>query len=310
MTARVRTSLFGISPDEVTFAKRGFPDASRDRRERLEGVAGRFVDGYHAGLRCTEPEALAEDLQNVPLEDRGFAFEGAGMSLALLDILTPWNRRRLSKFLETSGEPHVYMIHIGAGWALARLHRRIEPTLARLDPVLGWLALDGYGFHEGFFHWRETYESGHVPARLRGYARRGFDQGAGRSLWFVSGADVVRAAETIASFEPRRRADLWAGIGLAACYAGGTAVEELEWLVDCAGEHRRWLAQGCAFAAKARQRAGNVCAHNLLACQTICRVSLDIAAKACDVAMENLPPDSSEPAFEIWRQRIAEEFSN
>ncbi|MEE9149389.1 MAG: DUF1702 family protein [Candidatus Tectomicrobia bacterium] len=30
---------------------------------------------------------------------------------------------------------------------------RVERPLQRLDAIPGWLAVDGYGFHEGYFHW-------------------------------------------------------------------------------------------------------------------------------------------------------------
>ena len=50
------------------------------------------------------------------------------------------------------------MMHVGLGWALARLRRSVTPYLAQLDPLLGWLAVDGYGFHEGYFDWPRYVE--------------------------------------------------------------------------------------------------------------------------------------------------------
>jgi hypothetical protein len=139
---------------------------------------------------------------------RGFAFEGAGMGLYLLDLLTPWRRDRLRRFLEGSGAAHVYMIHVGAGWALAQLGRKVDRALSRFDPLLGWLAVDGYRFHQGYFHWPETVECQRVPHWISGYARRVFDQGLGRSLWFVEGAEAARIAATIARFPRSRHTDL------------------------------------------------------------------------------------------------------
>ncbi len=127
------------------------------------------------------------------------------------------------------------MTYVGIGWLLARLPggiqgylRRLQQVgakglspLQKLDPLLGWLAIDGYGFHQGYFHWRKYIQGILPPKNLSGYSCRVFDQGLGRSLWFVKGANIHAIEEAIAQFQPQRRADLWSGIGLACGYAGG-----------------------------------------------------------------------------------------
>jgi hypothetical protein len=130
------------------------------------------------------------------------------------------------------------MAHVGAGWAFARLCRNIGRPLARLDPLLRWLAVDGYGFHEGYFHCHRYIERPTRPARLSGYALRVFDQGLGRSLWFVYGADIARISSAIATFTPERRADLWSGTALACSYAGGVERAAIEALREAAGPYR------------------------------------------------------------------------
>lgn len=305
---RLRKLIFGISLEEASFARRGFRAGDAGARQRLEQIGRTFLHGYHAALEENEPERLAQRLNAVELEWRGFAFEGAAMGLSLLDHLTPWRRSRLRAFLNGPGSTHAYMVHVGVGWTLARLRRQVEPTLARLDPVLRWLAVDGYGFHEGYFHWPHVVEGQMIPHRLTSYARRVFDQGLGRSLWFVDGADVKRIPTTIAAFPPSRQADLWSGIGLACAYAGGVEGCALQALRAAAGAHRPQLAQGAAFAAKARQRAGNPAAHTQLACEIICGVPADVAARITDTALENLPADGPEPTYEVWRRRIQNQF--
>ena len=86
--------------------------------------------------------------------------------------------------------------------------------------------MDGYGFYEGFFSWRRTVEEKVIPSRLAGYARRAFDHGLGRSLWFSTGANVDRIVVTIGAFPESRQGDLWAGIGLACAYAAGVVDRE------------------------------------------------------------------------------------
>ncbi len=308
MLGQLRKRVFGISLEETTVARRGFAVSNDEVREHLEKIGRIFVQGYHAALLDPKPTALATRLAEIEIEFQGFAYEGAAMGLTLLDILSPWRQHHLWDFLDGPGAPHAYMIQVGVGWALARLRRPIEGWLNRLDPVVKWLALDGYGFHEGYFHWLRYIEKQELPHRLTGYACRGFDQGLGRCLWFVKGADVARIAATIASFPVFRRADLWSGVGLACAYAGGVERQAVVTLAQAAGTYQPQLAQGVVFAAGTRQKAGNPAPHTELACQVVCRMSLTEAAHLFDVTGEALPADGLEPTFEVWRQRLQAQF--
>ena len=307
----LRKVALGISLEEATFARRGFRAGEAGAQQRLEQIGEVFLHGYHAVFEEDAPEALALRLRAVDAELRGFAFEGAAMGLTLLDQLSLRKGKRLQTFLNGPGAAHVYMVHVGIGWAMARLpwlRRHVEQCLARLDPLLCWLAVDGYGFHEGYFNWRRAIERQAIPNHLKGYAQRVFDQGLGRSFWFVEGADVLRISSTVASFEPERRADLWSGVGLACAYAGGMDQSGIEAMRMAAQAYAPHLAQGAAFAAKARQRADNPAAHTEMACKVLCSLSTEAAALITDVALERLPGDGEEPAYEIWRQRIQVQF--
>ena len=306
--AKLRRRLLGISPEETTFAKRGFRLGVPGAQEHLEGIGRTFVDGYHAALETPALEQLVPRLNAAPLGARGFAFEGAAMGLALLDRLTPWNRGRIAQFLNGAGGAHCYMVYVGLGWMLARMGGPIEPVLAKLDPLLGWLAVDGLGFHEGFFHWQNYRDGQPAPRRLQGYARRVFDLGLGRCLWFIEGCDTQAIPPTIASFPEERRGDLWTGIGLAATYAGEAEPEQLRTFLTTAGPFHAHLAQGAAFAAKARQRAGNLTPYTDRACRILCGMTPIEAARITDDALENLPNHEADPGFEVWRRRIQERF--
>jgi hypothetical protein len=306
----LRKRLFGIPADETLFSKRGFQAISPEVRNRLEQVAGMFVDGYHLALLTDQLDSLVQQLEQLPNEMRGFAYEGAAMALALLDFLSLRRRNRLQQFLAGAGSNHIYMVHVGVGWAWARLYRNVNKALNSLDPLLGWLAVDGYGFHEGYFHWPKIVTQQRVPRRLSGYARRVFDQGLGRGLWFIKGADVEVIARTINSFPTARQADLWSGIGLAATYAGGVEESYLNRLAKLGNAFRPQLAQGSAFAAKARQRAGNLTSHTEQACQIFCALSAEAAAQVTDDALIDLSYQETIPAYEIWRQRIQARFKN
>jgi hypothetical protein len=113
----------------------------------------------------------------------------------------------------------------------------------------------------------------------------------------------------IDKFPPHRHPDLWSGVGLAASYAGGATEAELRAVWDRAGAHRAAVAQGCAFASKARVRAGHVTSDTRIAAAVFCGSSPESAAAVTDAARVDLPADRDVPSYQAWRQRIAGEFA-
>lgn len=312
---RLRRWLLGISGEEASVERRGFVVDDPARAARLTRVAEVFLAGYHEALLDARPAALARRLdQRAEPGWRGFAYEGAGMGLALQDALFPRlgrRRSRLQELLAGPGAPHLYLVLVGAGWTFARLPRRYGRALAGLDPVLRWLAFDGYGFHEGFFAWKRSVDGRRVPRRLRGYARRVFDQGIGRSLWFVKGMSPERIAAAVDRFPEERRGDLWSGVGLACAFAGGLSAAEVTELRRRAGRWAGHAAQGAAFAARARLDAGEATPWLETACSVLCGAEARQAAAVTDRARSELSDDggslaAAEPAYEVWRRRTRE----
>lgn len=308
LLGRARQAIFGISADETRFDRRGFGAAAPDVQQRLEQVGRTFLEGYHAALNTARPASLESRLEGIEPERRGWGFEGAAMALALQDELTPWNRSRLTNFLAGPGDRHAYMMHVGAGWAMARLNRPQALLLNRLDPILRWLAYDGWGFHEGYFNWKRCCIDLARPQRLGGYALRAFDQGLGRCLWFIAGANVERIVALIHEFPLDRQADLWSGIGLASTYAGGMPEDIMFNLRRASGAFSSNAAQGAAFAAKARLRAGNCAPQTDMACNVWCDMTADEAAIITDETSISLSDRHECPAYERWRQRIQARF--
>jgi hypothetical protein len=309
----VRGRLLGISPEETTFSRRGFHSVNGQAQNLLERVGRTFIDGYHAALEENDLARVAVRLDLVELSLRGFAYEGAAMAFALIDGLTPWKRGRIDAFLQGPGVRHRYMVHVGVGWAMARLPRACKVPLAPpLDPLLRWLVLDGFGFHQAYFYPQRFVERQETSRFRDSYAARVVDQGIGRALWFVYGADPDRVASVVASFQAARRPDLWSGVGLAATYAGGTDQLGLEALRDAAGPYLRHAAQGAAFAVKARLHAGNLTPHADRSARVLCGASAQMVAAITDKALQGLPATAVEtvvPSYEIWRQRIQLRFS-
>lgn len=296
----MRKRLLGISPEEADLTRRGFAQTDDAKRARLEEIGRAFVAGYNLGLVEDEPGRLAAGLAREGDDLDGFRFEGAAMALHLRDMLWPVRRRRWQAFVAEHGDRYAYLQHVGAGWALARLRRPVRGFLRRTDPLLGWLAVDGYGFHEGYFRSGRYVAPPLAPGPFAGYAGRVFDQGLGRSVWFSGGADVDRVAGCISRFPPARRDDLWSGAGLAATYAGGCDARELVALARAAGTSVDHLRQGVVFAAAARHRAGSVTAHTEAACRALLGVDAEGAAAIARAALPepeavDEPEGSGEP---------------
>jgi hypothetical protein len=301
---KLARKMFGMPDLEADFAKRGFVCSSAAVQKHLEHIGHIFLGGYNSALIDAEPCRLSAKLEETESRYRGFAYEGAAMGLALQDFLCPWRRDRWCKFLQGPGRTHIYMMHVGVGWMMARVSFSTNHLARQFVPVLGWLVIDGFGFHEAYFRPRETIVDQCVPRRIRGRERMVFDQGVGRALWFVYGADADLIAAAIAAFPPARQPDLWSGVGLASTYAGGVERSVFERLTYLADANLPALAQGAAFAAKARADAGNLVSDTECGCEVICHTDARTAALVTDICLEGCTDSASRTSYEAWRAKI------
>jgi hypothetical protein len=312
----LRRRVLTPSLSAVRLEVRGFPAKDRSSREHLETVGRAFLTGYGYAAEHGEPARAEPLLETVDHPYRGFAYEGAAMAFTILDAVRFGRESRIDRFLAGRGSRHVYMVHIGVGWACARLPHLVWPRIRPADPALHWLALDGLGFHQAYFHtdrYVHRQYVGPVPwpgSGARWYVPHAVDQGIGRALWFVGGTDVHRVTGLIAQFPASRRADLWGGAGLAATYAGGAGEPELRDLWRRAGEYRPQLVLGCAVAALARVRAGLVTPHTRLACEVLGGMTPEQAAAVADPPPALPEADGEEPAYAGWRRHLAEALAS
>lgn len=316
---KLRRRVLTPPMSETKLATRGFHEKNTEARILLETVGEMFLTGYAYAAETKYVEDAVERLEQLPVRFRGFAYEGAGMGFAMRDGL-PFGGRLTEKFLATAkGDEQVYIIYVGIGWAMARLPRMrwAKVTAAATDPLLRWLVLDGYGFHQAYFHTKRYVEEQYQeldfpwPGGVAGsYARHGIDQGIGRAMWFIAGSDADLCVNMIEKFEPERHSDLYSGAGLAATYAGGAQEDELRVLKDRAGEFSSYVAQGSAFAAECRVRADLIIPHTEMAARFFCDMSARDAAAVTERMRPNPVVDSAVPAFEVWRDRIAGQFAD
>jgi hypothetical protein len=309
-----------LTPDvvETSLDKRGFHKKSPAAQERLETVGKTFLDGYARAVEARTSADAQDALEQVPDWLRGFAYEGAGMGLAVLDGLPFGRSDNVRRFLATPrGDAYEYLVYVGIGWAMARIPRFRWPKPKNLDPVLVPLVLDGYGFHQAYFHTARYVDQQYRNPRFPwpggphgSYANNAIDQGIGRALWFIGGTDPERVAGMIDAFDASRRGDLYSGVGLATTYAGGIDEQELRTLAHRAGGQLGNLAQGCAFAANARVRAGIVPEHTALATKVYCDTTPEEAARVANELRPDDQVEGDQPAYEVWRQRLVNEFGS
>jgi hypothetical protein len=270
-------------------------------------VVTTFASGFCAAAEVVSTADLIHRLNGIEPRYRGFAYEGAGMLLQALDLLMPGGARLARALHEAPG--HIYLLHVGAGWALARAHALEGRPFHRLSPVLRWLAIDGAGFQASYLA-RSERSPRRVRAGLSINAARAFDQGLGRSLWFTTEAAPERIAGAIAQYGPERQGDLWSGVSLACTYAGSADDRLVEQVRREGRAFRTHLAQGAAFAAEAHIRGtGEAPAHTEVACRLFCEMpAADAARVARDTAVD-LHDHGDRSSYEVWRARVRARFA-
>lgn len=314
-----RRLLLAPSFADVEFATRGFPVTPTAATRRLEQIPQSVVAGFAWGIELRGLDELERHLALVEPELRGFAYEGAAMACTVRDAMAGGRGDRARDLLEGPGRGHIFLTYIGIGFAMARLPRalwgKVIPPLRDVPyhPVMSWLAVDGYGFDLAYFHtdrWVTRQErprpypfDGHP-----GYFSRAVDQGIGRALWFIHGAAVSDVAAAVDRFAADRRGDLWAGVGLAATFAGGCEPADYETLRRLSGGFAGELALGSVFAAKARDFSGFEPGHHAAAVSALTGMSPQAASELADDVAVADPGDTAVPAYEVWRKRIAAHF--
>lgn len=313
----LRRLLLSPSLAEVTFARRGFPVEPSAATRQLEAVPHAVICGFEWGIDARDLWEVERRLALIEPEQRGFAYEGATMAFTILDATGPRRRRhRTRDLLLGSGQPHIFLTYIGIGFAMSHLPRplwkKVLPDLSGSPyyPTMSWLAVDGYGFDLAYFHTAKYVEQQRRPAAYPwqgdpDYFLRAVDQGIGRALWFMHGARPEATAAAVARFAAPRQPDLWAGVGLAATFAGGCDAGGLAALRTAAGEHAAELGQGSVFAAKARVYAGYVPPHTQIATAALAGLSPAAAAALADECVVAESAAGPQPAYELWRRGVA-----
>jgi hypothetical protein len=314
----MRRLLLAPSLRAVSFAGRRFPASHTDATVRLEAVPQAVVCGFEWGIDADDLWEVERRLGLVEPAMQGFAFEGVAMAYTVLDSVRG-NRTR--ELLIGPGRKHIFLTYIGIGFAMARLPRilwkKVVPDLgdAPYFPTMSWLAVDGYGFDRAYFDTRKFVERQRVPKPYAwdGYPEyflRAFDQGVGRALWFIHGADAGQVALAVQRFSEARQPDLWSGVGLAATFAGGCDADGLAELRSAAGAHAAELGLGSLFALKARHYSDHIPDHTETAVLALAGVGIEEGVSLADRTEVAWSTDGQVPPYELWRESIRAELRN
>jgi len=315
----LRRLLLAPSLAEVSFAKRGFPVTPSAATEKLEAIPQSVVVGFEWAIDSKNLWDLERRLNMVEPELRGFAYEGAAMAYTVRDIM-PGRSDRTRELLTGPGQPHLLLAYIGIGFAMNHLPRvtwrKVIPDLtgSPFYPIMTWLAVDGYGFDLAYFDTKKYIDQQRKPAPYpwQGapeYFLRAVDQGIGRALWFINGANPEQVAAAVSKFPGDRHVDLWSGVGLAATFAGGCDADGLVRLREASEGHFADLAVGSVWAITGRIAAGHTPEHTDVAADVFTGLSTqDAVILAGNTAVDPVGV-GPEPPYEVWRANIRRHFA-
>jgi hypothetical protein len=305
----LRRFLFGLPIEGMDKFWKEFPGSETGAKRQLRLSSNAFISGYNTTLEVGLSHIILSELQSFDINLRGFAYEGVGMGLTMIDYTSFGKESKFQKFVDENPN-YTSLAHIGAGFAISVLNKDIEKSLAPMDPMQRWWAMDGYGFYNGIFKWKQSVQKQFVPRKVTGYALRAFDRGLGRSIWFLFSADINRIVNELKKFPESRRADIWSGVGVASTYAGGVSEETLRNIKATAGSYASYVSLGSTQAASARYLANNIVEHNDLACSVYCGMSAENVAKLTIDVMKGLKINAKEKVFvkqpihETYRETI------
>jgi hypothetical protein len=259
---------------------------------------------------CAEQEDfnnVLKHLENVAPEFLSIAYEGASMALALKDFSKGNELKQWSAFMKGPGVNHSAQIHAGLGWAIAQQNNSPLQFLEMINPLMRARVLDGCGYYDGIFKQRQTIKNNKPPNDLQGPMLEAYDQGVGRSIWYICKGEVEQVLEIINTFPPTRHPALWRGIGVACAYVGGCDEHLLRLLLFSSQDYQKQLCAGAILAARGRVQANALTQDVELVCRIWCNLSIQ---EAMLLTVRTEPSSSVDPnnAYSLWLSQIEAEL--
>lgn len=277
-------------------------DYEKEISFRIEKIKSIFQEAKEFGSSEKNLDVLIDYLERTENEFRSIAYEGASMTIALMD-LEQKNTLNVWYTFNDRAAKHTAQTHAGLGWALAQQNRSALPFLESLAPLLRFRVIDGCGYYDGIFRQRQSIKGQKIPEELNKTMLQAYDQGIGRSLWYACKGDLKKLEELISLFPTDRHAALWIGIGVASAYVGGCDENLLNALFSASQKHQAQLATGAILAARARVQAKAITTDVELACRVWCRTSAQNALLLTIEAEPDLSANATDAYF-LWLTQI------
>jgi enediyne biosynthesis protein E3 len=304
---RVFRCALTIKPSNIDLIRLGFEiDSAHPQGQHLQLIANTFASGFNSVVN-----EFTDTCNEIDSSFRGFFQEGAAMAYALSDSLFLRKKQQLMILDFMRQEPdYCYLHHVGIGWAFAKIPWARAILFKQLDPLLCWLALDGWGFHDTFFNKKRALNV-NFPIAIKGNARDIYCQGVGRALWFVKGSDPIKINQYIRLQKKNYQPALWSGVGLAATYAGYHCAndESLILLKRFSGQYLKHLQQGVVFAAQAASHGQTDNMLTRRTCEVLTGHSIELLSEICKKSKKLLPKSASADTYQLWRKKISDNFS-
>ncbi len=250
---------------------------------KIESIFAIFQIAQESASTIEDVNELIKKLEETPIEFLSVAYEGAAMELALRDFSEGDKIDNWKALLEKS-KKHACQIYIGMGWAIAKEKRFPITFLEQINYNMQYRIWDGCGYYDGIFRQRHVIRGQNRFEYIEQKNYQAYDEGLGRSLWYLGKGDVTKATEMVYSFSSERQSDLWRGIGIACSYVGGFDEQILNALISSAGQHSTQLGIGAAMVAKSRIDAGCLTNEIELACSVFNQLS---AEEAMEITIKN-----------------------
>lgn len=201
-------------------------------------------------------ENIIGTLDQSPKDFISIAYEGASMVLALRDFSESMQLVEWTKFAQhPHAQQHLAQVYVGLGWAVAQEQIKLDSLLEQLPSFWGTKTADGSGYYDGIFRHRQTIRGLELPKYISKEALPVYDQGLGRSLWYLTKGVPEQTKNLLFTFPKERHSDLWRGVGLACAYVGGVEESTLQALFEEARDDKKSLIIGGLLAMKARFEA-------------------------------------------------------
>lgn len=268
-----------------------------------------FAEAFNSMGVDTDIKRFVTDLGELKLTDRVVVFEAAMGSAIRLDVTHPREYPRSLEMIDLAPE-HIAALGLGAGHALSNLRVEVDITPALSEHYLGWLAMDAYGMHEGYFHWFNSVHSMKAPLTLPPLAMAAYHQGLGRAIWCICNGEPKAVSQILERFPAERRSELWRGVGLMVCFWGAKDERELKEFFNVSKRFRPYLQQGVAQAVSMRTDMNEVVEETDAAVKVICGAScfeVDELAKAYMAKHTGEVFDSK--AMVAWQDALVAHFS-